>query len=198
MRDNGVVLLSRKRGGETKRLRSRTGWEFTWEDDDDLVAYPDASVLLARVSEALLRHHVDVIRAGKDPATGQALPPLDPDGTSGVEARLGKRPNIRGVARRDGRDLASLLTRSKISASNNVKVGRGRVGGSARCIIGGGSGGHATYLQKASADHGVDHLAVEGDAEKVIDEAVSAWLDEMLQGEPEQPPFFGPLQGRDL
>ena len=130
--DNGIVLLSRKRGQETKTQSSRTGWSFDWQDDDNLVAFPDASWLLADVSMALLEHHVEALRKGVDPATGAPLPELDPKGQSAASAQAGERPNIRGIARTDGRDLASLLTRSKIVGRNNVKIGKGRIGGSAR------------------------------------------------------------------
>jgi len=196
--DNGIVLLKRKRGNETKTQRSRTGWSFTWEDLDDLVAFPDASWLLETVSRELLKHHVEALRKGVDPATGAPLPKLDPRGQSASDVRDGKRPDIRGIARTDGRDLASLLTRSKITGRSNVKIGKGRLGGSATCKIGGGTGGHGKYLTMAANDHRVDHLAVEGDAERVIDQAVELWLAAMLQGEPGEMPNFGRVQGRDL
>lgn len=198
MSDNGIVLLQRKQGNETKRLAAKTAWTFDFEADDDFIPFPDASWLMAHVSERLLAHHVEAIAKGVDPATGQRVKALDPDGASGRNAKLGKRPDIRGIARTDGRDLASRLTRSKVTARAEVKIGKGRLGGSAAATIGAGTGGHGKYLVVARQDHGVDHLAIEGNAERVIDEATVEWLDLMLQGEPDKLPNFGRIEGRDL
>lgn len=198
VRDDGQVILSRKRGRATKRISSRTQWELVWEDLDDFAPYFDASWALADVSEELLRHHARSIAAGLDPATGQPVRPLNPQGKAGQDARAGKRPDIRGIARTDGRDLASQLTRTKIKGRGNAKLGKGRVGTSATCSIKGGTGGHARYLEKALAEDGIEHLAVDGKAAEVIDKALDAWVDKALQGPPDTLPNFDRIQGRDL
>ena len=38
------VIQFRMGGRETKTLSGRTSWGFDWDDTDDFIAYPDASV----------------------------------------------------------------------------------------------------------------------------------------------------------
>ncbi len=191
------AIMVRGRRTASKNYEARTGWGIVWEDRDDFNPYFDASWLLADVSAEILRVHVEALRAGVNPATGAPIPRLNPLGRSGREARAGKRPDVRGIARTDGRDLASMLTRSKIKG-RTAKIGKGRAGSAASCKIGAGTGGHGKYLSKALDDHGVEHLEISEKVETAIDQALTMWVAAALQGPPSVFPNFRDLRGKDL
>lgn len=203
VRSDDIAILSRKKGRETKRLKSRTGWSFRFIDDDDLAPYLDASWLLADVSAALHAHTVFSIESGRRSDTGAAQPPLDPRGQQGRLARRGVRPRFRGVnkhpSRSKGTMLHERLSRTRIIGRDNAKVGKGKIGTAARCEIKPGFGLHSAFLAD-ELGRGVDYLHVDGEAARVIDKAVSEWLDKALDGPPTNAdlPEFGVITGNDI
>lgn len=204
VRKDDVAILSRKRGKATKRLASRTGWNFQFIDEDDFAPYLDASWLLADVSEALHAHHVESIKAGQRADGMGPQPPLEPKGTQGALARKGIRPRMRGVNKFDSKSKGTMfhekLTRTPIKAGTWSRKRRGQLtinlGTKASCQIKPGLGAHSLWLAK---DPG-EYLFIEGAAGNVIDRATDIWLDKALNGPPEQGflPEFGAIEGNDI
>lgn len=158
------------------------------------------------VTRAITAYHADAIETGKAPAGGSQRP-LDPDGEQGRRARQGKRPNARGNTGTPGA-IPPNLTRQPIKASGRVvtvgsspkgpRIGPkrpARIGTVATATIEPARSFQAKFIDE-QADEGIEFFAVDGAADRLIEDVVIDYMATVFDGvrtfSPEQ------VKARDL
>jgi hypothetical protein len=144
------------------------------------------------VTRALTKHHEEAIASGRRPSGGSQSP-LDPQGEQGRRAKAGKRPSARGNTGKDSA-LPPNLSREPIKATGrivtigsppkDVKIGPrrpARVGTQAHASIIPGRAGQAKFIDE-SADEGIEFFAVDGAADRVIEDAVIDYMATVFDG----------------
>lgn len=197
-RSRRTSLLSGSRGSlsrQSGKKGSKWGVEITGEV---VLPWADARYLVRDISNAILEHHVKSIESGQKADGSGAQPRLAPEGNAGKQAARGERPNVRGIARTDGKNLADRLARAKIKGDGKlVKIGTRKTGSKkggnlvkssifgtrASTRIGPDNGGHGKYLSK-ELQEGNRFLFADGLIERLVDDVLQKSLAKILDGEP--------------
>lgn len=162
-------------------------FSFKLSNVDNLDIMLDSAALLDFTSIALALHHRESILAGQR-ADGGSQKALVSAGTQGKLAAKGARPRARGnrgsLTKTVG--FADGVTRSAIEQTlrqTKAQKQSQQVTVAARCTIG-PSKLHEGFVSRDADKSGVEYFFVSGEAERVIDKAVDAWLENLLTGKP--------------
>lgn len=144
------------------------------------------------VTRALTKHHAESIAQGKRPGGG-SQEPLDPKGEQGRRAADGNRPKARGNTGKPT-SLPETLTRYPIKASGrivtigsppkDVKIGprrAARIGTQATAVISPALENQAKWIDE-EASEGNEFFAVDGLADRVIEDAVIDYMATVFDG----------------
>lgn len=181
-----VELLSRR--SESVGGKGAFGLEVR-VDSNELTIAVGAESLADAISAALLAHHAKCIAEGKRP-TGGAQRPLDPTGRAGKAARLGIRPDARGNTGLPSslpnnlRRIAAPTSGKTVTIPAVAGIGPARaqtLQTMSEVGIGTGVPGQEKFVDAQEA-LGVDLFSVEGDADKVIDAAIAAYMAKVFDG----------------
>lgn len=186
-----MEVWSRKQSGASVKAGAMFGLDVRI-DQDGLSAAIGALSLVDAVSRALLMHHARSISEGKRPAGG-AQAPLDQDGTQGKRARAGKRPNIRGNTGKPS-SIPPKFTRGEVKGGTRpvrietpdigARIGpkrSARIGVSASADVYPGRAGQQRFMDD-EASEGIEYLAVDGSADRVIEDVVIDYLATVFDG----------------
>ncbi len=173
---------------QAKRSFSSARGAFGMEiriESDELTINIGAASLADYVSRALLMHTAQSIATGQR-AAGGSQARLKEGGIANRQAKVGKRDNIRGSTNKPGA-ITNTLTRGEIKVSGNRTVAAAsgkrpaRVGTVAVADIYPASFVQSVWLIGEAAQ-GNEYFAVEGNAERVIDDAVVDYLMGVFDG----------------
>lgn len=187
--DLPIEVMARKSGASSGK--GAFGLDVRITQDEMLVSIGALS-LVDYVSRALLAHHASSIAEGRRPAGGMQAQ-LDPDGAQGKRARAGKRPNVRGNTGKPS-SIPPKFTRGEIkggtrpvnlgSIDGNVRIGPRRapvIGVSASADLYPGRAGQQRFMDD-EASEGIEYLAVDGAADRVIEDVVIDYLAKVFDG----------------
>jgi hypothetical protein len=189
-----VTVMAKRSSGKAASGGTLFGLDVRIEQDELTVSIGALS-LCDYVSRALLEHTARAISDGQRPAGGSQVP-LDSRGHQGREALAGKRPMARGNTG-TAKAIPPNLTRSEVKGGGRIVTigaspdfGRngqgpkraGTLGVSATADIYPMFAGQAKFIDEESA-LGVDYFAVDGIADRVIEDVVIDYLATVFDGE---------------
>lgn len=137
-----------------------------------------AGSLCDAISTALLAWHMEAIQTGER-GDGPPQEKLNPNAQQGTLAKQGKRPNVRGWTG-GARALPLELTRTEIRATGkSVIIDRrsGKTGTTAHANVQPGGNLHDDFLKREHDERGIEYLFVTGEAEKIIDATLVAFME---------------------
>lgn len=187
-----IEVMARRAGGKAAKTGALFGLDVR-VDSDELTAAIGALSLADAITRALLAHHAEAIAAGVRPSGGAQVA-LDPAGHQGKEAAKGRRPNVRGNTG-TAKAMPPNLTRSEVKGGTKaISIGArpdfggrggpkraGAIGVKATADIYPMFAGQAKFIDEQDAA-GIEFFAVDGRADRVIEDVVIDYLATVFDG----------------